>query len=219
VPVGSDVRARLIAVDNSPHMIEALWPAEAGTAAEAVCGDWRAIPLPDGSADIALADGSLNLLKYPEGYDEVLGELRRVLRPRSRIAIRCFVQPAQRESCSEIWENANAGRVGNFHILKWRLLMALRRNGTPAVRIGDAYEEVHRASNGELPALARRFGWSVEEVQTIAVYRGSDTCYTFPTRDQFQACFAQAGFALVNCVTPAYELGERCPTFVLDRMC
>ena len=88
------------------------------------------MPLAPSSLDLAMGDGSLSTLRYPDEYATVLGELGRVLRRGSRCVIRCFMQVESRETTDEVFADLSRGRIGNFHVLKWRLMMALQPDAT-----------------------------------------------------------------------------------------
>jgi hypothetical protein len=51
-------------------------------------------------------------------------------------------------------------------------------------------------------------------VRTIEAYRGLATRYSFPSLAELRAVIAEAGFSILEVVTPGYELGDRCPTIV-----
>jgi hypothetical protein len=209
--------SRFIAVDKSAEMIGNLWHPRPGAQDQAVCADWRQMSLAPSSVDIALGDGSLSTLRYPSEYTTVFGELRRVLRPGSRCVIRCFMQADNPETTDEVFLDLSRGRIGNFHVLKWRLMMALQPDAEQGVAVKGVWNIMNQTSP-DLNLLAERFGWPVEQVRTIVAYRGVNTRYTFPTRAQYCEFFAAAGFCVLQVATQSYELGERCPTFVLERL-
>jgi hypothetical protein len=79
----------------------------------------------------------------------------------------------------------------------------------PAIR--DAFDAVVP----DRAALAARTGWSREVIDQIDNYRESRAVYSFPTLDEFRATFVPL-FTEIACHVPSYELGERCPTLVLQ---
>jgi SAM-dependent methyltransferase len=212
--LGVELGSRVIAVDNSADMLRTLWPVEARDTDSTICADWREIPLPAKSVDVVLADGSLSALSFPQDYESLLSELRRLLRPGGCCSIRCFVQPDQNETIEQVFEALSRGDIGNFHVLKWRLAMALQPDAGAGVAVGSVWQAFSRA--WEDPSLlADRFQWPLAEVRTIEAYRNVDTRYTFPTLAQYHESFETAGFHVVETATPSYELGERCPSFIL----
>lgn len=207
---------RLIAVDRSAAMIRHTWPGPVRAMDGALCADWRRLPLADASVDVVLGDGALNALPTLDEYQALGRELARVLRPDGRCVLRCFVQPPVRESVDEVIAALERGEVGSFHALKWRVAMALQRDTASGVSVGEVWEVVHRAWH-DLDALAARFTWPVQEVRTIDAYRSIDTRYTFPAFDECRASLASWGFTSIRSTIGAYELADRCPTFVGDR--
>jgi SAM-dependent methyltransferase len=209
--------SRFIAVDKSAEMIGNLWRPRPGVWDEVICADWRHMPLASSSVDIALGDGSLSMLQYPSEYATVFSNLRRVLRPRNRCIIRCFMQGGNRETIDEVFADLSRGRIGNFHVLKWRLMMALQPDAEKGVAVRAVWS-IMNETWPDLNLLAERFAWPVEQVLTLSAYRNVDTRYTFPTRAQYCHFFTSVGFSVIQVSTQSYELGDRCPTFVLERL-
>ncbi len=208
--------ARVIAVDRSQGMIRAVRTGAKGERDGVLCGDWRKFPLASKSVDLVLADGSFTLLAYPAGGAEVCNELQRVLRSGGRCVVRCFVQTELHETVAQVFEDLSRGRIGNFRVLRWRLGMALQPDARSGVRVGQIWDDL-LAAFPDLDALADAQGWSREEVKSIEFYRGSSERYSFPTLPEQIEWFQSSGFSTVRVDTPAYELGDRCPTLVLER--
>lgn len=205
---------RLRAVDRCEGMIAGVWPRDhvpAGARADA--GDWSALPLPDGGADLVLGDGCYVLLPVPGGYDAVSAEVARVLAPHGRYLMRLFVRPEQQESPGTVLSDLAAGRIGSFHAFKWRLAMALHGDLAGGVRVGEVWQRWHDSGIDPL-ALQQRHGWSAGSIATIDGYRGVDTRYHFPTLAEARAHLSR-WFRELECHQFDYELGERCPTLVM----
>jgi hypothetical protein len=207
-PVG-----RVIATDRSLDMIRGVWPGRVRTRDAALAADWRALPIAAGSIDVALADGCLTNLPFPSGYAAVGSELRRTLAEGGLWIVRCFVQTQSPESVADVLSDLSTGRVGGFHAFKWRLAMALQADPRAGVVLGDVWNALS-AAEPDLDALAGRCGWTIESVRTIDAYRGLATRYSFPSLAEMRAAIADAGFSILDVVTPGYELGDRCPTIV-----
>jgi SAM-dependent methyltransferase len=173
------------------------------------------MPLARASVDLALGDGSLSVLEFPSDYAKVFRELGRVLRPGSRCVLRCFMQVDEQETIDEVFADLHRGGIGNFHVLKWRLLMALQSNAEEGVKVKGVWTIINETWT-DLHLLAESFAWPVQQVLTISAYRNVETRYTFPTRTQYNNFFITAGFSVSQVKTQSYELGERCPTFVLE---
>jgi hypothetical protein len=130
--------------------------------------------------------------------------------------VRCFAQPDRRESLEDVFAELVSGRIGNFHILKWRIAMALQTDAASGVAVGSVWSALNEAWP-DLESLALHTGWPIEEVRTIGVYRGVSTRYSFPTLREYRDAFEAAGFEVMSVAVPSYELGDRCPTLVADR--
>ncbi len=140
------------------------------------------------------------------GYASVARELRRVLADDGELVLRLFTGPEIPEPLLEVARDLAALRIGNVHILKWRLAMAIppvERN----VRVSEILAAFDRFVR-DRAVLAERTGWSPSTIATIDAYRESTMEYSFPTLAEARAAFA-LHFREVACLFPNYELGAR----------
>ncbi len=201
----------LTAIDHSRSMIAGVWPGSCAPGA-AVCGSWFSLPLAAASQDILIGDGCYSLLVGRSNYLAFSAELRRVAAGGTLLLMRYFVRPQQPETRGAVIDDLWHGRIGNFHVFKWRLAMALHGSLEQGVRLGDIWNAWHEAVPD--PArLAAQLGWREEVVNTISNYRGVDTRYSFPTLEEARALVGD--FEIVSTRIPDYELGARCPTLVM----
>jgi SAM-dependent methyltransferase len=201
----------LMAVDSSPAMLKAVWPGNVPEKKWAVCGDWHALPRRELSCDFVVGDGSINCLRYPDGYRALIAGVHRTLRDDGVFVLRCYLRPELQESPEQVV--ARIGEFPTFHHFKFCLLMAMQ----PDVREGVAVDRVHRFWAGlklEEETLAVRDGWGPLDTRTIEFYRGTNTVHTFPTLEELRAVLLEC-FEEVSQMMPTYPLGERCPTLVL----
>ncbi|MBN1868390.1 class I SAM-dependent methyltransferase [Candidatus Sumerlaeota bacterium] len=205
---------RLWAVDFCRPMIRGLWPdGRLGLPALAVCGDWRDMPVFDSSIDIAVGDGCYNVFQPPDGYRLLSAQVRRVLKPTGRVAMRFFVRPAENESLDVVFSDLLEGRVGNFDIFRWRLQMAVHGTTDEGTCQGDAWE-VWNAREIDTDALAEKLGWSRAALATIDLWQGSRARLCFPTLNEVREALAD-DFVEIAHHCPDYELGDRCPALLL----
>jgi len=201
---------QLVAVDHSRPMIAGVWPASAPGVA--VCGNWLKLPLADASRHLLIGDGCYSLLVGRAQYAAFAAELRRVASDGALLAMRYFVRPESAEPLARVIDDLWQRRIGNFHVFKWRLAMALHGTLEQGVRLGDVWAAWHQAVP-DPEKLAAQLGWPPAVVNTINNYRNVDTRYSFPTLAEIRA-FAGA-FEILAMHVPAYELGERCPTLIM----
>jgi len=200
---------RLLAVDRCMGMIQGVWPCGGVPDRHAVCGDWLALPITEGSADLIVGDGCFTLLPYPDGLALAYASAARALRPGGAFMMRYFCRPESAEPLDAVFADLEAGRVGNFHVLKWRMAMALHGDASSGVSVGAVWEALNAAVS-DRDAFAKDLGWPRAAIDTIDVYRGVDTRYYFPTLDEIREVTSQH-FEELSVDTPSYELGERCP--------
>ncbi len=201
----------LTAVDHSRPMIAGVWPAAEAPGA-AVCGDWLALPLADATQHLLIGDGCYSLLVGRARYAAFAAELRRVARSNALLAMRYFLRPERAEAVGAVVDDLWQRRIGNFHVFKWRLAMALHGTLEEGVRLGDIWDAWQQAVP-DAAQLAARLDWRAEVINTIHNYRNVDTRYSFPTLAE--ACACAGDFEIVATHTPTYELGERCPTLIM----
>ncbi|GAB6054528.1 class I SAM-dependent methyltransferase [Magnetospira thiophila] len=209
-------QCHLTAIDQNPDMIARVWPTGLPPCDnEAICAQWQHVPLKDAAFDLALGDGALTTLSSPDEYLSVFRELHRILRPGGRVFLRCFVRPEATETLDHIFADLEANRIGSFHVLKWRVAMALQTRFSEGVAVALIRESLC----DRLPdraAAAGRLGWPEADIQTIDAYEGSSAIYTFPTLAEIETTL-EGRFQISGVVTPTYELGARCPLIQLER--
>lgn len=205
----------LMAVDKSFPMAKTVWPGDVPGQRAMVCGDWLALPRRETSCDVVIGDGSINCLAYPDGFRALAEAGSRVLRRNGLMILRCYLQAALRESAEQVHEAALDGAVGSFQAFKLRLLMALQQTARDGIAVSDVYEWVCR--NVDLPALARRMGWTKPAVETIEHYKGSGTVYSFPTLEELRAELLPR-FEELSLLIPGHEMGPQCPIVVLKSL-
>lgn len=204
---------RLLAVDRSPGMIRSVLPRLSGADVNAVCGNWLGLPLPAASVDCVVGDGCFTVLESLAAHRVLSSEVCRVLDQDGFFVIRLFVQLPEPETVDRVMDELLADAIGNFHVFKWRLAMALQKSPESGVGVHDIWQQWQWAGISA-QSLSRRTGWPVEEIRTIEAYRDSPARYTFPTLEQARELLHN-DFRELACHVPDYELGRRCPTLLL----
>lgn len=202
---------RLVAVDRSQAMIDEIWPGER-PGHTALCAEWLDLPLPDRSQDVVVGDGCFSALVNRSEYRAMVRAVRRVIRDNGLFLMRFFIRPQVQETVAAVVDDLWQGRIGNFHVFKWRLAMALHGSLDEGVRLADIWD-AWRAAIPEPEQLASRLGWPLQVILTVEAYRGVETHYTFPTLTEARAAAMEA-FSEVECIVPGYEMGDRCPTII-----
>ena len=206
------VRTHLIAVDHNYAMLRRLWPGYPGPSQGGVIGDWLRLPLKNGCRDVVLADGVFNLLDFPAGHRSLLRAIRRVLSDQGLCVIRCFTKPEESETPRQVLNDLWRGRIGNFHVFKWRLAMSLHERVERGVRLKDIWAFWRGAVDSR--ELVARLNWESAVVATIDNYQGLEERYAFATLREMRSVVEEE-FVEAQCHFPTYELGERCPILTL----
>jgi hypothetical protein len=117
--------------------------------------------------------------------------------------MRFFVQKDRPESQEAVFMDVD--RIGNFHVMKWRLAMALQKSANDGVIVDDIWNAWKQADITT--------PWPAAAVDTIDTYRGSSHVLTFTNLAQIRTLMSPA-FKELSYTEPAYELGDRCPILV-----
>lgn len=199
----------LKAIERSQEMIAEVWPGDIEGRREAICGEWLQEDLRHHRCQIVIGDGCFISMTFPDGYRALAGALHEALTPEGMLIMRFFTQALHREDPRQVLADLTEGRIGSFHVFKWRLAMSLQESSQAGVGLNDIYETWAEARL-DTEALAARNGWSPEEIRTIDLYRGKQNRFAFATGENLRAVFAEC-FTEVSRHVPGYELGERCP--------
>src|SRR5262249_1917573 len=130
-------------------------------------------------------------------YEGLARSLRRVLGPGGLVLMRFFTRPERAEPPARVFSDLAAGRIGNFHVFKWRRAVGLHGTLASGVRRADIWD-AWRAAIASPEALARDRGWPLPVVQTIDDFRGLDARYSFPTLTEARDVLAE-GFTESAC--------------------
>ena len=203
----------LLAVDNSFAMVQTVWPGNVLNKRRVVCGDWLELPRASGSCDIVVGDGSMNCLRYPDGFRALARSIRRILRPDGVLLLRSFVLPEVKDSLEQTFADLFNRKFPTVNHFKYQLLMAMQRSAKQGIAVEDVYREWARRkiNKDELLTLT---GWEPQSLQSIELYKDQDVVHTFPTVAELRSVLAEF-FDEVSMSTPGYFLGDRCPSFVL----
>jgi len=213
-PELSNLTPQLVAIDNNAGMIGAVWPGNCA-GHNAVQADWLDMPFADHSFDAVIADGSFSLLHYPLQYRQLFSQLKRIMKPGSKLVLRVFASPVAGETCAAVCHDAMVGQAGGFHAFKWRLAMALAAESqNPNISVADIHEIFCRLLPDRMQ-LGDATDWSQEDIATIDFYQGSPARYSFPTLQQLRQVMSPE-FSETGLMHGSYELAERYPTLVLE---
>jgi len=200
-------KMQLLAVDQSEGMVRAVWPGDTPSR-RAIVGDWLSFE-PASPFDLVLGDGVFSLFDYPAGYTRLASALARLTRPAGLLNLRLFCRPEPHESLEQVFAALARGSIGNFHVFKWRLAMAVQGAATRGARLGDIWQ-AFREGAGSVATLAAQSGWPEPVVGTIDGYRDVNDRYSYSTEQEVIDVLAPH-FEHVETWRPSYELGERCP--------
>lgn len=198
------------AFDHSAPMIAAIWQPHFQVPSSVTLARWQELPVPSKSIRIAVGDASFAALPSLADYPDVLAELARILESDGRLCVRMFLRSDRPESRQAIADDAKNGRIGSFHVLKWRLALTLGHAPDYSV----AVQEILEAFESTFPdriELAKMTEWPLEVINTIDAYRGASSRLNFPTMQALKEVFAPF-FELADIIVPNYEIGANCPT-------
>lgn len=204
---------RLVAVDRSMAMIHQIWTSPTKNRSAPICADWCKLPFPAASASAVIGDGCFTLLPFSDAYQALLQSICNILAPGGIFAMRFFSAPEIAESTDSVFSDLFAGKIGNFHIFKWRLAMAIQDRSSWSVPVHQIWTTWHETVS-DTKALSQHLGWPLAEINTIEAYRDAPARYSFPPLSVLRQLLAQH-FTELAIKLPSYELGERCPTLLM----
>lgn len=207
-PEGTD----LLAVERSTMMIEHVWPGD---------NDWRKIQqgewcdeaFANASRDIVIGDGCFISMPYPDGYLDLAKKLRNVITSDGLFVMRFFVPPDPSETPEQVFGDLAEGRIGSFHVFKWRLAMSLQETSRTGVVLNDIWS-TWADQHISLSTLANKPGWTPDEVSTIELYKDRPVRFAFAQLAEVREILSDL-FVEVSADYGTYELAERCPILVM----
>lgn len=206
----------LVAIDRSEVMIKVVWPGDMDGVRKAYCGEWLdSCLVVKNPVAVVIGDGCFNTLDYPEGYRALFGTAHRALENKGVLIMRFFLQPDEHEEPDTVFGELHANRIGNFHVFKFRLAMAVQEDIRKGVKVNDVWK-IWKDADIDKGSLVSMTGWQEEVINTIALYEGKNARLSFPTSGELAAVFSE-GFKEVARAVPEYEMGERCPVLVLEK--
>lgn len=208
---------RGVAVDWSEAMVRLAWPGD-DARHRVVIGDWLALPLAAGCADIAFGDAPMSMLDWGAPYAAFLANVGRVLRPGGRLVLRCFVGPDQAEAPAAVVAAAMAGEIAGFSTFKLRFNIAAYTAAYTAEAGRNDGARIWRLFQALVPdrdALCAAAGWQRAEVDSMDAYEDSGSLHSYPTQGEIAAVLP-AGWRHRFVPSGAYPLAACCPLLVVD---
>jgi SAM-dependent methyltransferase len=206
-------RTELTGMDHVEAMVRIVWPGDVPGVRHAVVGDWLHPGLPAGSQDVVIGDGGFGFFDPPT-QRALARSMQTLLRPGGLFLYRHWAGIEDREPLDRVVRDARSGSIGNFHVFKWRVAMALQPDSRAGVRLHDIWQACTdaRLDTARLPQP----GWSARATGTIRFYRDRDARLYFPTLDEFREMLS-GDFERIEVEFGTYELAERCPVLIARR--
>jgi hypothetical protein len=198
----------LTAVDQSAPMVRRVWPGDVSGQRRAIVGDWMQWQ-PPRPLDLVLTDGAPVFFAEPVPLFE---RARSLLASEGAFIVRAFCAPRERESVERVMADLHHGRIVNFHLFKWRIAMALQANAHEGVAQCAVHDAI--AAAGIDFARLPQPGFDPRAVGTLRFYKDQTATLHFPTREQYEAALARAGFAVVEHAIAGHAGGDRFVVFM-----
>jgi SAM-dependent methyltransferase len=200
-PQIANAYTHVTAVDREPSMIENVWPGNTETK-RAIQDNWLTVALPENYYDGIIGDGSINMLRYTEDVDFMLGKALSLLRPGGVFACRMFTRPDENITLERLLAEAKTPTV-NFSAYRRLIPMYLAVEHGPLVPVRLILELFDQLfpDRSQLP-------WTAEQMSTLEPYRKSEATTWFPTRSEILA-LAPKGSRYIESGT--YDIADTCP--------
>ncbi|MFC1839981.1 class I SAM-dependent methyltransferase [Thermodesulfobacteriota bacterium] len=206
----------LLAIERSEDMVREVWPGDIDGFRRAFCCNWLdAYSVIKSPVSIVIGDGCFSIYNYPGDYRALFAVANQVLKEPGIFIMRFFLRPETRESPDKVIRELMENRIGNFHVFKFRLAMALQENAQKGVRHHDIWQTWKDAPI-ETDELMKITGWRKEAISTIDLLEGFNTRLSFPTYTELKPVFSDI-FSEIDMTVPKYEMGERFPILVFQK--
>jgi SAM-dependent methyltransferase len=198
----------LTAVDQSAPMVRRVWPGDVPGLRRAIVGDWMQWQ-PSRPLDLILTDGAPVFFADPAVLFERAHSL---LANDGAFIMRTFCAPHERESVERVMADLYDGRIGNFHLFKWRIAMALQADAGQGVAQRTVHDTI-AAAGIDFSKLPQP-GFDARSVGTLRFYKDQTGTLHFPTCGTCEAALLHAGFAVVEHAVAGHAGGERFVVFM-----
>ncbi|MCB0190031.1 MAG: methyltransferase domain-containing protein, partial [Caldilineaceae bacterium] len=98
-------RSRLLAVDSSEGMLDAIWPGDEPGVRLARAGNWLTLPVKSGSCTTVIGDCSFNCVAFPTVVQQLAASVARVLKEDGVLILRLYVQPERAHSLEQYFDD------------------------------------------------------------------------------------------------------------------
>lgn len=205
----------LLAVERVQAMIDSVWPGDTDRR-RAICADWLDPPFADMRFDLAIGDGCLTAVGFPDELSRLLASVHRCLRRDGYLMLRLFCRPDVPETPDAVIAALREGRIGgspSSGVSRWRyrtwtmhpMLWSMKSGGSGTRR-------------GSICASWRIRGWPPKKTfGRLSIIAALRRATDFMRLGQATRHLQRAGFDLLAARTAGYELAERCPHVLLRK--
>jgi SAM-dependent methyltransferase len=208
---------RSVEIDHSIGMINWSWMKfPRGHLATPIAARWTSLPLRNNSVDLIFGDGCNIQLEFPGAYQTWFREMARILRPGGKVVLRVYLSPETPETPNAVIDDLMHKRIGNSNVLRMRLFMALQISAAIGVQVSDI-SDFWKSAHIDENFLITELGWPAAAIGVFNVFKNIKLRYSFPTMAQMRMVFRNH-FIEFDRYIPGYEIGNRCPTIVLQKI-
>lgn len=205
----------IVAVDLDHDMIRNVWPGDTDTKT-AIQGEWTAMRWPDRSFNNIVCDGGLSMLEDLDNMRYFQHLCMRWLKPGGSVVHRVFERPSSDQviTMDRLRQEMQGPATVNWHAFKW--LMAFHISGRQddsRIKLIDILHLFNEICDDRL-SLSEKTGWSLDSINTIDFYDGSDKVTCFGTRDEHLSTIPSTAVGIEMWSVPGYDLHEHCPMMV-----
>lgn len=201
-----------LAVDRNPDMIEAIW---LGPREQVLCANWLSMDLPQSSRDIVYSDAGLIWLAYPHEHRMLAEKLKYIMAEGGILLLRLISPPENRQPLNKIINDARNGLIGNLNVLMLRLLSNMQENSQKGAEWNRLCQLVNDIAPDIDELCCRLYSIPGPHFRTVPLVSKQHYVSVPEVIDTF--CQLVGGFEVLEIKYPTYEMGENCPTLILER--
>jgi hypothetical protein len=146
--------------------------------------------------------------------------VRSLLRPGGRLFVRGFTQLDPQEEPEQVIDAYNAGRLTDYHALRFRFLTSLQTSAADGIWVSKEFIDQELVARGvSLAELYRRTGYEPPQPRAKPGAKATNamTRVSYPTLAEFERVLTKS-FRVLGRRHGSHPLAHRCPIFGLQRL-
>jgi len=199
---------KVLAIDHNPKMIQNVWPGDTDTKM-AVNADWETF-LSGKKFNGVIGDVALTMLADKKRITSFNIKAFNMLNSGGTVAQRIFHKPTDKITRDMLIDILTKPATVNFNAFKWMMFMAYAEEAHDKIKVRN----ILKFFNEIAPVrefVAKDTGWSMDEINTIDLYKESDWELIVMTKKEWLETVPKGATNVKFTYNDDYDLAELCP--------